>query len=189
VFRASSDHRRGRLVAGPLSLPCALGASGPVQRKREGDGATPVGRFRVLGAFYRPDRLGRPSSAIPLRAIRPDDGWCDAAGDRRYNQAVRLPYPARHERMWREDGLYDLVLDLDYNRHPAVPGRGSAVFLHIAGAGFRPTEGCVALEVGVIRRVLALIGPRTVIAIMAPAASVKAARTTAGRAGNRPRRS
>lgn len=171
VFRASGDHRRGRLVAGPVSLPCALGDNGPVQRKREGDGGTPVGRFRVLCAFYRADRTRRPASAIPVRAIRPDDGWCDQPGDRRYNRQVRLPYPARHERLWREDGLYDLVLDLDYNRHPAIAGRGSAVFVHIAGGGLRPTEGCVALDARAIRRVLAVIGPRTVIAIMSGCAA------------------
>jgi L,D-peptidoglycan transpeptidase YkuD (ErfK/YbiS/YcfS/YnhG family) len=166
VFRSALDHRRGRAVAGALSLPCALGRAGPVRAKREGDGGTPFGRFRVLGAFWRPDRLRRPCTRLPLRPLRPDDGWCDAPGDRRYNRPVRLPYPAGHERMWRPDGLYDLVLDLAYNRGPVIPGRGSAIFLHCAAPGFRPTEGCVALDRRALVRLLERIGPETVVEVM-----------------------
>src|SRR3954471_22241847 len=146
IHRSPLDHRRGRLVAGAFSTPCALGRSGTTHDKREGDGASPVGRFRVLQAFYRADRLPRPRTLLALRAIGPQDGWCDDASDRRYNRPIRLPDPARHERMRREDGLYDLVLDLSFNRGPILRGRGSAIFLHCAKSGFAPTEGCVALD-------------------------------------------
>ncbi|HEY0354030.1 MAG TPA: L,D-transpeptidase family protein [Enterovirga sp.] len=166
VFRSPVDRRRGRVVAGTLSLPCALGSAGPVRAKREGDGGTPLGRHRVLGAFYRPDRLRRPRTALTLTPIRPNDGWCDAPGDRRYNRPVRLPYPASHERMWRDDDLYDLVLDLAWNRGPIVSGRGSAIFLHSARPGFSPTEGCVAVDRRVIARLVERIGPRTVIEVV-----------------------
>ena len=153
------------LTAGRLVLSCALGRAGPILRKREGDGGTPIGRHRVLGAFYRPDRIRRPATPLRLVAIRPTDGWCDAPGDRHYNRPVRLPYPASHERMWREDALYDLVLDLDWNRNPVRPGRGSAIFLHSARPGFRPTEGCIAVERRAIRRLVERIGPHTRIVV------------------------
>jgi L,D-peptidoglycan transpeptidase YkuD (ErfK/YbiS/YcfS/YnhG family) len=166
VFRSPLDRRRGFLVAGPLVLPCALGQAGPVRAKREGDGGTPLGRHRVLGAFYRPDRMCRPRTALKLTAIRPDDGWCDAPGDRRYNRPVRLPYGASHERMWRDDHLYDLVLDLSWNRAPIVRGRGSAIFLHSARPGFTPTEGCVAVDRRAIVRLVEWIGPQTVIEVV-----------------------
>lgn len=166
VFRSALDPRRGRIRAGSLDLVCALGRSGPVLRKREGDGGTPIGRFRVLGGFYRPDRFrGRPLAGIPLRPIRPDDGWCDEPTDRRYNRPVRLPFPKSHERLWREDALYDLVLDLSHNRRPAVPGRGSAIFLHSARDGFTPTEGCVAVARSAIARLVRLVGRGTVLTI------------------------
>jgi L,D-peptidoglycan transpeptidase YkuD (ErfK/YbiS/YcfS/YnhG family) len=165
VFRSAIDPKRGRLVAGSLVLTCALGRAGPVRGKREGDGGTPIGRHRVLGAFYRPDRIRRPVTRLRLTRIRPVDGWCDAPGDPRYNHPVRLPYPASHERMWHEDHLYDLVLDLDWNRHPAVSGRGSAIFLHSARPGFGPTEGCIAVDRGAIRRLVERIGPRTRIMV------------------------
>ena len=171
VYRSPIDHRRGRIVAGSLTLPCALGRSGTTHTKREGDGATPAGRFRLLGCFYRPDRGARPPSRLPLAAIRPGDGWCDDPGDRRYNRPVQRPYPARHEAMWRDDGVYDVVVDIAWNRGPIVRGRGSAIFLHLARGDlarpdFGPTEGCIAVAPGAVRRLLERIGPNTRIEIV-----------------------
>jgi L,D-peptidoglycan transpeptidase YkuD (ErfK/YbiS/YcfS/YnhG family) len=166
VFRSPLDHRRGRIVAGPFSIPCALGRTGTRRVKREGDGATPAGRFPLLGCFYRPDKGLRPRTRLPLAPLRRADGWCDDPADRRYNQPVSLPYPGRHERMWRDDGLYDVVVDIGCNRGPAVKGRGSAIFLHLARADFAPTEGCVAVPAAVVRRLLERIGPHTRIEIV-----------------------
>ena len=166
VYRSPIDHRRGRIVAGPLTIPCALGRAGTTHAKREGDGATPAGRFRLLGCFYRRDRGRRPPTRLPVAAIRPRDGWCDDPADRRYNQPVRLPYPARHERMWRDDHVYDVVLDIAANRRPVVRGRGSAIFLHLARPGFEPTEGCVAVPPAWARRLFERIGPETLIEIV-----------------------
>lgn len=160
-----TDGRRGRIVAGNLSVPCGLGRGGIVRSKREGDGGTPAGRFRVLGIWYRPDRAARPRTTLPVRVIRPDSGWCDAPGDRRYNRPVRLPFAASHERMWRDDALYDVVLDLSWNRGPIVPGRGSAIFLHSARPGLSPTEGCVAVDRRVVARLAERIGPGTVLVV------------------------
>ena len=152
-FIAVSD---GRLEGGGLSLRCALGKGGvvPASQKREGDGASPAGVWPVRRVWYRPDRGPPPETDIPAIALRPSDGWCDAPGDARYNQWVPLPYPARHERLWREDGLYDLIVELGYNDDPPVAGKGSAIFLHVARPGYLPTEGCVALAEGDLRAVL-----------------------------------
>lgn len=166
VRRSPLDRTRGRLVAGTLEIPCALGRNGTTAAKREGDGASPVGRFRLIGAFYRPDRVRRPLTRLPLRPIRPTDGWCDDPRDRRYNRPVRLPYPSSCEAMWRDDHLYDVVIDVAWNRGPSVRGRGSAIFLHLSRPGFEPTAGCVAVEAGKVRRLLERIGPRTRIQIV-----------------------
>ena len=141
----SAAATRGVVRLGGLAFPCALGRSGRSVRKREGDGATPVGRWRLLRVLYRSDRGRRPSTRLPVRPIAPDDGWCDAPGDRNYNRPVRHPYPASAERLWREDGLYDIVVVLSHNVRPRVRGAGSAVFMHLARPGYRPTEGCIAL--------------------------------------------
>ncbi len=161
------DRRKGHLLVGPSVIPCALGACGIVGHKREGDGGSPRGRFRLRGGGYRPDHLViRPRTALPLHLIRPDDGWCDDRRDRRYNQPIRLPAPGvSAEAMWREDGLYDVVLDIDYNRAPIRRGRGSAIFMHVARDGYRPTEGCVALTRHDLLKLLRRLGPGTYLRI------------------------
>ena len=166
VFRSPLDHRRGSLKAGNLVIPCALGRSGTSHAKREGDGASPVGRFKILQAFYRADHGLRPRTGLPLKVIRPGDGWSDDVRDRRYNRLVPLPCSRSHEKMWRDDYLYDVVLDIAWNRGPIVKGRGSAIFLHLARPGFLPTEGCVAVERRMIRRLLERIGANTRIEIV-----------------------
>ncbi|GJD93931.1 L,D-transpeptidase family protein [Methylobacterium iners] len=162
-----TDRTRGQLIVGGSVIACALGRSGLTQVKREGDGASPRGRFRLRGGAYRPDKFGtRPATALPLRPTQPGDGWCDDAGDRRYNRPITLPAPGiSAERLWREDGLYDLVIDLDYNRGPIRRGWGSAIFLHVARPGYAPTEGCVALKRADLARLLRRLGPRTRLAI------------------------
>lgn len=137
---------RGRLVAPGLSIPCVIGRSGVTRRKREGDGGSPAGRLVVLGGWYRPDRFAlRPQSGVPLAPMRPADGWCDAGDDRNYNRPVRLPYPAGAEALWRDDGLYDVVLALSWNMGPRARWRGSAIFFHLARPDRAPTAGCVAV--------------------------------------------
>lgn len=152
-FIAFSD---GRLEGDGLSLHCALGKGGvlPAAEKREGDGASPIGIWPVRRVWYRADKAPAPETGIPAIALRPEDGWCDAPGDTRYNQWVSLPYPASHERLWRDDGLYDLIVELGYNDEPPIARKGSAIFLHVARTGYLPTEGCVALAEDDLRAVL-----------------------------------
>ena len=151
----------GTLGAGGARVLCALGRSGIVRAKREGDGGTPAGTHRLVGVLYRPDRIGRPVTRLPVAPIRRDDGWCDDPADIRYNRPVRLPYGASHERLWREDHLYDVVVVLDYNLTAPMPGRGSAIFLHLARAAFAPTAGCVAVDMETMRRLLAFANGQT----------------------------
>lgn len=98
-----------------------------------------------------------------MAPLRPDDGWCDAVGDRNYNRKVKHPYPASAERMWREDHLYDLVVVLDHNEKPRVQGLGSAVFMHVVRPGYQPTAGCIAFQRQHLLRILKLLGPGSVV--------------------------
>ena len=157
----------GWVTLGPLRFPCALGRSGRSVDKREGDWATPIGQFAIRRGYYRQDHLRRPQSGLPFAAIRPAEGWCDAAGDRNYNRKVEHPYPASAEHMWRPDGLYDVVLVLDHNARPRVQGRGSAVFVHVARPGYTPTAGCVALRRDHLIRLLKNLRPGARIVIHA----------------------
>ncbi len=137
------------------TLRCALGAGGIRAEKREGDGATPVGLLPLRRVLFRADRGPRPACAVPAEPIAPEDGWCDDPAHADYNRQVRLPHPGRHERLWREDAVYDLIGVLGWNDAPVRPGRGSAIFLHLARPGLPPTEGCIALPGPELRRLLA----------------------------------
>lgn len=131
---------------GTRHMRCAIGRGGVHRDKREGDGATPVGSWRMRALLFRSDRIVRaPLTRLPLRALRPEDGWCDDPGDPLYNKPVMLPYHAHAEALWREDAIYDFIVVLGYNDDPPLPGAGSAIFLHVARADFAPTEGCIAL--------------------------------------------
>ncbi|MBV1706776.1 MAG: L,D-transpeptidase family protein [Hyphomicrobiales bacterium] len=152
--RLPGQHHRGLVLAGGLAIPCQLGRSNIVASKREGDGATPRGRYHLVAGLFRPDRLPRPATRLSLRALRHDDGWCDDASDRRYNRALRLPSRAGHEELWRGDGVYDIILITDHNQRPRQRGLGSAIFLHISHEHDGPTAGCIALERQTLRRLL-----------------------------------
>ena len=136
-------------------LRCAVGRGGIRADKREGDGATPAGSWPKRCLLYRADRLAAPATRLAAHPLAPEDGWWDDADDALYNRPVRLPYRGRAERLWREDGIYDLIVPLGYNDDPVVPGAGSAIFLHVARPDYAPTEGCVALAQADLLRVLA----------------------------------
>lgn len=141
-------------------FPCATGRGGIGPKRREGDGVTPIGRHRVEAVLHRADRLAHAS-----RAIGPRDGWSDDPGDPAYNSPVRRPHRFGHEAMRRADRQYDLVAVLDWNRAPAVPGRGSAIFLHVWRRSRHPTAGCVAFRRRDLAFLLAHLGPRARVVV------------------------
>lgn len=158
-MRLVADAAGGWLRAGGGPIPCAFGRGGalPAEAKREGDGATPTGDWPLLAVLLRPDRLAPPPLRLPWRWLRPDDGWSDDPADPAYNRAVRHPHRFSAERLWREDGLYDVVVVTGHNAAPPVPGRGSAIFLHCRGEG--TTEGCVALARDALLALLPSLAP------------------------------
>ncbi|MCT7376471.1 L,D-transpeptidase family protein [Chelativorans salis] len=165
--------RPGNSAQGLLSIDgrvflCALGRGGVSALKREGDGATPLAVLRPLGVFHRPDRRLPAIAGTPLKttSIRAGIGWCDAPGDPNYNRPVRLPYKASHEEMLRGDRLYDVCVVLDWNIRPRRRGRGSAIFLHMARPGMKPTEGCIAVAPGTMAMLLPRLSRRARIVVL-----------------------
>ncbi|MFN4311957.1 MAG: L,D-transpeptidase [Ferrovibrio sp.] len=161
----------GILRHGGLRFRCALGKGGckPEADKREGDGATPLGRYALRQVYYRVDRLAAPDTRLPLQALTPQDGWCDDPGDPAYNRHVVLPFAASHEKLWREDSVYDVIVVLGHNDDPPVPGMGSAIFLHVARADYSGTEGCVALALSDLLALLAVLPPNAAMQIVSAA--------------------
>lgn len=131
---------RGRL------FPCSIGRGGITAKKREGDGATPVGRHHITGILYRADRIAARLLPSEARPIGPRDLWCDEPTHPAYNHQTRAPFAASHEALRRADPLYDVILTTDWNWPEAQPGKGSAIFLHIWRRVGYPTAGCVAFS-------------------------------------------
>jgi L,D-peptidoglycan transpeptidase YkuD (ErfK/YbiS/YcfS/YnhG family) len=160
VGRSPLGRHRGIIIAeGRPPMPCALGAAGITRRKREGDHATPAGLLPLREIRWRADRLEPPRSLLPLSPIAETDGWCDDPASPDYNRPVALPHPAGAERLWRVDRLYDILVVLGYNDSPPRPGLGSAIFLHLERPDHGPTEGCIAVSLADMRRLLAWLRP------------------------------
>jgi L,D-peptidoglycan transpeptidase YkuD (ErfK/YbiS/YcfS/YnhG family) len=135
----------GILKLGDKEFKCAIGKGGISTDKKEGDGATPAGILPIRKVFYRADSIPKPESPFETVALKPEDGWCDASEDPNYNKEVLMPYPASAENLWREDEVYDVIVVLGWNDNPPVPGKGSAIFMHVARSNYSPTAGCIAL--------------------------------------------
>jgi L,D-peptidoglycan transpeptidase YkuD (ErfK/YbiS/YcfS/YnhG family) len=146
----------GTFTIGAETFRAALGFGGIRLDKREGDGATPVGVLPLREVFYRADRLPAPKCAVPIRPLAPSDGWCDDPTHPAYNRAVQLPITASAETLWRDDASYDIIGVLGWNDDPVQPGKGSAIFLHVARQDYAMTEGCIALVLADLRHVLSI---------------------------------
>lgn len=158
---------KDELEANGKRYRCAVGKQGIIaaDAKREGDGKTPSGIYHLRECWYRPDKLEKPHTGLPLRVITMQDGWCDDPAHPDYNRHVILPFAASHEVMWRDDDAYNLVIPISYNDDPVVSGRGSAIFLHVAQPDYRGTEGCVALAKADWLAVIALLDGDSTIEI------------------------
>ena len=166
-----------QLSACQYQFACIIGRSGLIapDKKSEGDGATPIGNWLLRSLFYRPDRTDadmiRQISLLPCRPITEHMGWVDDPVSPHYNQPIMLPCTARHEKLWRQDGLYDLILPLGYNDGPVTPHRGSAIFLHCAEADTPSTEGCVALQKSDLLMILPFFTSSTLVTVQKQAES------------------
>jgi len=165
-FVVKKGASRATLDWGEGARACAIGRGGIGAKGGEGDGITPAGVFAVRRVLYRPDRVSPPRTELPVSPIAEDDGWCDAPSDPNYNKPVKLPHAASHERLWREDHLYDVVVVLGFNDAPVIAGKGSAIFLHVARPDYGPTEGCVALALPDLLAALEKLSPGSTIRVV-----------------------
>lgn len=168
VFPGPEGAPRGQALWRGRAYPCVLGQRVvPAPLKREEDGATPAGLFPLRQLYYRPDRLTRPRTGLPISEITATLGWCDDPKSRQYNRPVELPVDASAESLWREDRKYDLVVTIGHNDAPVRPDYGSAIFLHIASPEFTATRGCVAFVREDLVELVADLNPASLVRIYA----------------------
>ena len=139
-------NKSGYLKYKDIKFKCALGKSGIRKKRTEGDNITPKGTFKIIKIYYRKDRIAKINSAFKLIEIKKNMGWCDDPESKKYNQLINLPSKYRHEKLFRNDRIYDLILVLDYNMSPVIKNKGSAIFIHIAKNNYCKTKGCIALK-------------------------------------------
>ena len=154
-----------RLYTDEFSNRVTHGSNGFTIDTNEGDKCTPIGDFKFLRMYYRPDRIPHPLTNLPAAEIRPDMGWCDDSLSSQYNQEIRLPFNYGFEPLWREDHVYDMIVVISQNTNPIIPGKGSAIFFHIWRGPTTSTEGCVAMEQEHLLRLVRYIEPGDVVSI------------------------
>jgi L,D-peptidoglycan transpeptidase YkuD (ErfK/YbiS/YcfS/YnhG family) len=139
-------NKSGYLKYKDIKFKCALGKSGIGKKRIEGDNITPKGTFKIIKIYYRKDRIKKINSVFKIIEIKKDMGWCDDPESKKYNQLIKLPSKYRHEKLFRNDRIYDLIIVLNYNMSPVIKNKGSAIFIHIAKNNYNKTKGCIALK-------------------------------------------
>ena len=157
--------KSGYLEYKNLKFRCALGKAGIKKKKKEGDNITPEGTFKIIKVYYRPDKIKNFVTSIKKKKIKKNIGWCDDPVSNSYNKEIKLPSRFSHEKLYRKDNLYDLILVLNYNTNPIIKNKGSAIFIHIAKKNYEPTAGCIALKKKDLVELLKKIKKKTKIKI------------------------
>jgi L,D-peptidoglycan transpeptidase YkuD (ErfK/YbiS/YcfS/YnhG family) len=157
--------KSGYLKYKKLKFRCALGKAGIKKKTIEGDNITPKGIFKIIKIYYRPDKFKEIKTLIKKIKIRKNIGWCDDPKSRFYNQQIKLPTKYGHEKLYRNDNLYDLIAVLNYNINPIIKNKGSAIFLHIAKNSYQKTKGCIALKRKHLIEIISKIKKKTKIKI------------------------
>ena len=144
---------------------CALGKAGMGEKKREGDNVTPTGTFKIVKIYYRSDRIKKISSKFRTIEITKNMGWCDDPNSKNYNQLINLPSKYGHEKLFKKNNIYDIIVVLNYNMKPVVKNKGSAIFIHVAKKNYQPTQGCIALKKNDLLKILSKINKNIKIKI------------------------
>ena len=139
-------NKYGLLKYKNLKFRCALGKAGIGEKKKEGDFITPKGKYKITKVYYRADRIKKIKTNFRLYQIKKNMGWCDDPLSKNYNKLIKLPSKFGHEKLYRKDKLYDLILVLNYNFKPIIKNKGSAIFIHIANKNYKKTMGCIGLK-------------------------------------------
>ena len=145
-------------------MKCAIGKKGIGNKKKEGDLITPIGLFNIKYILYRKDRV-KVLTKLKKKVIKKNMGWCDDPKSSHYNKLIKLPFAHRHEKLFKKENVYDIILILNYNMNPIKKNKGSAIFIHVAKNNFKKTEGCVAIKKRKLIKLIAEISPNTKVKI------------------------
>jgi L,D-peptidoglycan transpeptidase YkuD (ErfK/YbiS/YcfS/YnhG family) len=144
---------------------CVIGLNGTSKRKKEGDKKTPKGIYEIENLYYRRDRIKKIETKLRLIEIKKSMGWCDDIKDKKnYNKLININEKTKHEKLFRKDNKYDLLIPIKYNFKKRILSKGSCIFIHLT-KNYKPTAGCIALNKKDFLIMLKLIGRKTKIKI------------------------
>ena len=152
------------LTYNKLKVKCAIGKKGISYKRKEGDLITPIGQFKIKYILYRGDRV-KISTKLKKKVIKKNMGWCDDPKSKQYNKLVKLPYTYKHEKLYKKENIYDIILVLNYNMNPVKKNKGSAIFIHVAKNNYKKTEGCVAIKKLHLLQIIKKINPSSKVKI------------------------
>ena len=153
------------LTYSKYKVKCAVGKRGIGLKKKEGDLITPIGQYKIKYILFRKDRIKKVQSKIRKIEIKKDMGWCDDSRSREYNKLIKLPFNYSHEKLYKKENIYDIILVLNYNMNPIKKNKGSAIFIHVAKKNYKKTEGCVAIKKNHLLNIIKNIKAKTKIKI------------------------
>ena len=153
------------LTYNKLKVKCAIGKNGIGYKRNEGDLITPCGQFNIKYILYRKDRV-KVSTKLKKKIIKKNMGWCDDPRSNHYNKLIKLPFSYNHEKLFKKENIYDIILVLNYNMNPIKKNKGSAIFIHVAKKNFKKTEGCIAVKKHNLLKIIKKLKPNTKIKIL-----------------------
>jgi L,D-peptidoglycan transpeptidase YkuD (ErfK/YbiS/YcfS/YnhG family) len=157
--------KSGYLKYKKFKFRCALGKAGIKNKTKEGDNITPKGTYKAIKLFYRTDKISKIKTILKKFKIKKNMGWCDDPRSKFYNKEIKLPSLYSHEKLYRKDNIYDIVVVLNYNFKPVIKNKGSAIFIHVTNK-YKSTQGCIALKKEDLIKLLSVIKKNTKIKII-----------------------
>ena len=153
------------LTYGKYKVKCAVGKRGIGLKKKEGDLITPIGQYKIKYVLFRKDRIKRIQTKIRKIEIKKNMGWCDDSRSRQYNKLIKLPFNYSHEKLYKKENAYDIILVINYNMNPVKKKKGSAIFIHVANKSYKKTKGCVAIKKTELLKIIKEIKKNTKVKI------------------------
>lgn len=157
---------KNNLTFGNYKAKCSIGKRGIGLKRKEGDLITPIGNFRIKYILYRRGRTKKIQSKIKKIIIKKNMGWCDDPLSKYYNKLITLPSLYSHETLYKKENIYDIIIVLNYNMHPVIKNKGSAIFIHVMKGNYKKTEGCIALKKSHLLKILRKLKKNTRVKIV-----------------------
>jgi L,D-peptidoglycan transpeptidase YkuD (ErfK/YbiS/YcfS/YnhG family) len=155
-----------KLIFGDYRIKCAVGKRGIGKKKKEGDFITPIGLFKIKFILYRKDRVRKLNTILKEITITDNMGWCNDPKSKSYNKLITTPFNYDHEKLFKKENTYDIILVLNYNMSPIKKNKGSAIFIHIAKKNYKNTEGCIAVKKNELIKIVKIIKKNTKVKII-----------------------